>query len=257
MDLNLPYNKPDLGGFMDKAKDALDPSTLMDKMKSGANKSLEWSTKRMQEGRRIIQGDEYDLFAEQLPEAGQKFVKELKALTLAIVDRSRELGKYDPRMALSNSQADVRKMFADMNEARVAGGNYARTQDEWSKLEYTMKTALAPLKDGIASLVADVLRLVNTMIELVPQIKMVPVILGESLALLGKIATFDMSGAIEILENLPRKLADAMKDKKVDFDFSEMIRRTQGLLQQGQRKVEELPARRFDAGRFNFPARTV
>lgn len=220
-----------------------------DRFNDGLNKVSD----RMGQGKRIIQDDAVDMFAEQLPDAAGRFIKELKGLTTAIVDRGREIGKWNGTLAQANAQSDVRKMLADYNEAKVAGGSYARVTDQWSKFEYTLKTSLAPLKDGIASAVADLLKLVNTITDMSPGIKLIPVLLGDLIALTAKIATFDITGAIDILNKLPQKLADALKKKDTNFSFTEMVERTKQLLEQGKRDAEAAGRQDFDRGAFRFP----
>lgn len=67
----------------------------------------------------------------------------------AFRDRGRELAQYDPRLAQSYALADMRKMQADIREARQLGGQYAKLNDAMSQREVNWQDASLPVKAGM------------------------------------------------------------------------------------------------------------
>lgn len=93
------------------------------------------------------------------------FEKTLHAFT----DRGRELGKYDGRIASATAQADVRKIMADMSEAKRLGAQYARLIESQSRMEARLQETLLPIKEKMMQLLErwmpTIVKLLETAME--------------------------------------------------------------------------------------------
>jgi hypothetical protein len=197
--------KPSGSNAVDEAKQA------MDRMQAIKDKLIDAADKAMKSANMIMRDDYVQLFGQLLPESARKFLNQLNELTNAIVERGRYLSKYNGELALATAQADVRKMQSERFEARVAGGSYSRVIDEQSKLENGLRDTFAPIKEGIASIVGDLLELTNNIRELLP-LKQAAFAVGEILGLVGKITTFDVNGIVDRLDSLPKRLRQIFGD---------------------------------------------
>lgn len=105
-------------------------------------------------------------FAEKIPIVGTQLSEAIKTTTAAFnaagevvdafVKRGRELMRYENSLAQANAAADVRRVRADIREARVTGPNVSRVTEGQSQLEDLGREILTLLKGGFASGLAEV-----------------------------------------------------------------------------------------------------
>lgn len=90
-------------------------------------------------------------------------LKAFKGTLDAMADRGRELAKYNPQIALASAFADVRKIFADINEANRMAGKYADLIAKQQRVDEEFQKALMPLKEALADLTIKLMPAVSQM----------------------------------------------------------------------------------------------
>ncbi len=109
----------------------------------------------------VIQGNYRGLAASALPTDAGNVLQALGRLTDAIESRGREIAPFSGGLMGKVVDADMRKMNADIYEAKVAGDSYGRVIEESSKLQTGLENAFAPVKAVIADGLADLMVLLQ------------------------------------------------------------------------------------------------
>jgi hypothetical protein len=175
-----------------------------------------------------IVGKAMAAFQDIIPTILETFQSTLKA----VADRGRELSKYSPELALATAQADVRKIFADIREAKANERKYADLILKQQQIEESFTKALQPLKEAVATI----------LITIAPHIERMATQLGDMLKFfLGDDAASFSSQFKNMTDD---QLNEAKRQHKDNADLlgkilDEMIRRRQEKLQ-GQEFLERL-----------------
>lgn len=231
---------------IDQAQELLSPTAWRDKI-------LQGGADMAKRGRNVIQDQYVELFSEALPQAGKNFVRELNALTQAIVERGRELGKYSGPLSEAAARADVRRIKSEMNEAQVAGGGYSRVIDAQSRLENTLRDIFAPLKGAIANRLADLLERLADVIE-ASGIKQAVAILSELSNFGSALMSLDPARIGKAIEDMPENIRKALFEHDNEDEMGDLVKEELERIERRRAAGgDQRPApRRFD-DRFKFP----
>jgi hypothetical protein len=115
--------------------------------------------------------------------AASKVVNAFGDTVNAFVGRGKELKQYSGQIAGASATADVRKLLADVREARGLGEDYARLITEQSKLDETMQDLLVQVKKLVIPLLTAGVSTVGKVAEKVNEnsssiLSQIPVFLG-------------------------------------------------------------------------------
>lgn len=88
--------------------------------------------------------------------AGQ-VVASFHTVVEAFLARGKELSGYNPDLAISYAQADVKMLMADIREANQLGPGIARMNDTWTKFSLELREMLLPIKKFLVENLADFL----------------------------------------------------------------------------------------------------
>lgn len=68
------------------------------------------------------------------------------ALTNAFLERAKELAQYSAAISVAESQAEIKRMQADIREAQELGGDYAKLITASNDIEMEIRNAILPIK---------------------------------------------------------------------------------------------------------------
>lgn len=209
-----PNNGSQVMGLVQSVLELKDEGTKLAKDMVG--KPFEKAAKYADMGKSAVQNDVVGMIEQidALPDGVKKFARALDGLTAAIVDRGRELGKFDGRLATTNAQATVRKLQSDMREANYVSESYSKVTEARSKLDEKIVDILNPIKDAVALIAKDALDVLNEIAGFIrDNIKYV--VAGiELLRAIAKAATLNVSDAVDIIRNIDKKIDEAMRKQR-------------------------------------------
>lgn len=129
-------------------------------------------------------------------------VRAMGAVASAFVNRAKEIGIYDSRIAGANDQAELRRTLADIKEAQTLGKDLARVTNAESHMEVAARDALLPVRQLLVKITAGVEERIAGILE-----RVVPII-----EKIGEVADFwyrnGPKQAIEAAEAVEKGLTD-------------------------------------------------
>lgn len=90
-------------------------------------------------------------------ESAGRVVGAFHDVTMAFIDRGRELSSYSGGLAASYAIGDVKQMMADMKEAQTLDPALSRLNDQQNELSLWLRDALLPLKQFVIEKLGDFL----------------------------------------------------------------------------------------------------
>lgn len=190
-------------------------------MKDLAGKPFEDSAKKLEMGRSVVQNDANGLVQQMsvLPDGVKKFSQALQDLTTAIVDRGRELGSYNGGLAKNYAENDVKKIFADIRESNYLGASYSRVNTAATDVEVKFRDAMNPVKDALATVLAEILEKLSSVLDIINENIDVVVIMSEAAVATFQFISGNWSGAMETINAVPEKIIKAQQSKDISDDF--------------------------------------
>lgn len=179
------------------------------------------SAKKMEMGRSVVKNDANGLIQQidMLPDGVKKFSQALQSLTTAVVDRGRELSNYNGNLAQSYGQNDVKKMMADIRESNYLGQSYSRVNDASTNFETKFMDAMNPVKDALATILAEILEKLNSFLDVVQDNIEYVVIASEAAVLTYQFLSGNWTGMVDTINAVPDKIEKAKKMENISVEF--------------------------------------
>jgi hypothetical protein len=177
----------------------------------------------------------------------------------AVTQRGRELAKYSPELSMAAAQADVRKIFADIREARANERKYADLILKQQNIEESFQKALQPLKEVVADVLIQIAPLVQNMAQNLGQ--MLAFFVGNGKMDLSTLLKGYSDEQLAMAQQLNQKNEDALKQIQRELarrHEAELIGKD--FLQQLGNMADSIPLENFvdpvdnrNAPNFKFP----
>jgi hypothetical protein len=166
-----------------------------------------------------------DFISSSLPIVGEMIGAQMKfqaavldipnKLTAAFIEQAGRIQQYSGPISGAQAISDVRQIQADIREAQALGPGMGRMIDAQSRLDTTLREILLPIKKFIVEVLAERLELMANAVQVVSKLpELLQTIATELGGAVVLAITTEWKAAGQKIEDLPKKLADILKEKK-------------------------------------------
>lgn len=159
-----------------------------------------------------------DSFA-PIPPGMKKVIGALDDASEALIARGKELKNLDGNLATASAQADQRKLMADLREANRTGESVGNLIDTKSRIETKLQDAMAPIKEGLAKILNQMLTAIEKS-GILEALQVLGELIGTSLSNLSDMMDLRFDKIADRILDLPDRIAQAIfgnKDEEKDF----------------------------------------